>query len=114
MEKILSDQQALAEARAEQIAAQAAAAAHAEKSAQHARKKDEARRQGMLGSGETLEEVADTIKKAAAALRDETRQVTSGAEEQRQCVDETAQAVEVMASSTVFPLKVLNSLIRAP
>jgi len=99
VEKLVADQRALAETRAEEIAAQAATAARAEKAAQHARKKDEARRQGMLGSGETLEEVADTIKKAAAALRDETRQVTSGAEEQRQYVDETAQAVEVMVGS---------------
>ncbi len=97
--KVLSDQQALAETRAKEITAQAATAVHAEKTAQHARKKDEARRQGMLGAGETLEEVADTIKKAAADLRDETRQVTAGAEEQRECVDETAQAVEIMVGS---------------
>lgn len=98
--RAMEEQQSLAETRTAEIASQVAAAEEAERNAQHARKKDEARRLGMLGAGETLENVADAIKTATSDLRDETHQVTAGAEEQRQCVDETAQAVDVMVAST--------------
>ncbi len=64
--------------------------------AERAHKKDEARRLGMLGAGETLEHVAGAIKTAASDLGREAQGVGQGAEEQKQLVDETAAAMDGM------------------
>ena len=60
--------------------------------AQRAHKKDEARRQGMLAAGETLENVADTIKRATADLAVDAREVNQGAEEQQRHVGPSPSA----------------------
>ncbi|QLA18945.1 methyl-accepting chemotaxis protein [Desulfolutivibrio sulfoxidireducens] len=64
--------------------------------AERARKKDEVRRLGMLGAGETLENVANTIKKATDDLGREAQGVSRGADEQKDLVHETAQAMDGM------------------
>ena len=97
---VMENQLDVARAKTVEVQAHAAAAEEATGQAGRARKRDEARRLGMLGAGETLEGVADAIKTATADLRTEARQVASGAEEQRLHVDETAQAVDVMVAST--------------
>ncbi|EKO38252.1 MAG: hypothetical protein B193_3054, partial [Solidesulfovibrio magneticus str. Maddingley MBC34] len=103
--------QALVAAQASQLAlvrdhaaeadAQAAAAEKASREARLAVKKDEVRRQGMLGAGETLEGVADSIKQATGSLRQDARDVSAGAEEQKTRVDDTAADVDVMVEATV-------------
>ncbi len=98
---VLENQLALARERAEEVAAHAAAAEEASREAGRAGRKDEARRLGMLAAGETLEGVADSIKKATADLRDEAREVSQGAEEQKTLIDDTAASVGVMVESTV-------------
>jgi methyl-accepting chemotaxis protein len=67
--------------------------------AERAHKKDEARRLGMLGAGETLENVAGTIKTATADLGREAQGVSRGAEEQKDLVDETASAMDGMLTT---------------
>jgi len=64
--------------------------------AERAHKKDETRRLGMLGAGETLESVAGAIKNAAADLGREAQGVSRGAEEQTDLVDQTAAAMDGM------------------
>ncbi len=98
---VLENQLVLAKERALAVEAHAAAAEEAGREARRAGKKDEARRIGMLAAGETLEGVADSIKKATAALRAEARDVSLGAEEQKGCIDDTAASVGVMVQSTV-------------
>ncbi|OLN27732.1 Methyl-accepting chemotaxis protein [Desulfovibrio sp. DV] len=101
----LESQLTLAKGRAAEIEAHAAAAEKASREARRAVKKDEARRLGMLGAGETLETVADSIKEATSSLRQEARDVSSGAEEQKTCIDETADSVSVMVDATVAVAK---------
>nr|HML62434.1 methyl-accepting chemotaxis protein [Solidesulfovibrio sp.] len=92
---------ALARERAAAVAAHAAAAEEASRAANRAGKKDQARRLGMLAAGETLEGVADSIKKATADLREDAHTVSLGAEEQKGLIDDTAASVGVMVQSTV-------------
>ena len=101
----LESQLTLAKTRAAEIEEHAAAAEKASREARRAVKKDEARRLGMLGAGETLETVADSIKEATSSLRQEARDVSSGAEEQKTCIDETADSVSVMVDATVAVAK---------
>jgi methyl-accepting chemotaxis protein len=105
MVRVLEERQKLARAKAAEAEAQAGAAEEATREARHAGKKDETRRLGMLAAGETLEGVADTIKKATADLREEAREVSRGAEEQQSCIDDTAASVGVMVESTVAVAK---------
>jgi len=98
---VMENQLDLAKSTSVTAAAEARAAEAASRLAERARKRDAARREGMLAAGSTLEQVADTIKNATAALRDEAHRVSGGAEEERQCVDETADAVAVMVDSTL-------------
>jgi methyl-accepting chemotaxis protein len=105
MVAVLESQLTLAKTRAAQIEEHAAAAEKASREARHAVKKDEARRLGMLGAGETLETVADSIKEATSSLRQEARDVSSGAEEQKSCIDETADSVSVLVEATVAVAK---------
>ncbi|MHC1711874.1 MAG: methyl-accepting chemotaxis protein [Solidesulfovibrio sp.] len=101
MVQVMENQLAQAKAKTAEVEAQGAAAEAAGREARRAGKKDEARRLGMLGAGETLENVADSIKKATSDLRAEAREVSGGAEEQKSCIDDTAAAVSVMVDSTV-------------
>ena len=101
MVRELERQLALARERAEAVAAHAAAAEEASQAASRAGKKDQARRLGMLAAGETLEGVADSIKKATADLREDAHTVSLGAEEQKGLIDDTAASVGVMVQSTV-------------
>ncbi|EHJ47609.1 methyl-accepting chemotaxis sensory transducer [Solidesulfovibrio carbinoliphilus subsp. oakridgensis] len=101
MVTVMDDQLQLAKAKAAEVEAHAAAAEEATREARRAGKKDEARRFGMLAAGETLENVADTIKKATGDLRTEARDVSHGAEEQKEYIDDTADSVGVMVQSTV-------------
>jgi methyl-accepting chemotaxis protein len=101
MVQVMENQLAQAKAKTAEVEAQGAAAEAAGREARRAGKKDEARRLGMLGAGETLENVADSIKKATSDLRAEAREVSGGAEEQKACIDDTAAAVAVMVDSTV-------------
>jgi len=101
MVMVRDKQLALARTKAAEVEAHAAAAEAASREARRAGKKDEARRLGMLGAGETLETVADSIKTATASLRQEARDVSAGAEEQKNCVDETAASVATMVDATV-------------
>jgi methyl-accepting chemotaxis protein len=96
---LMENQLDLAKAKTAEIEAHAASAEEASRRALHASRKDEARRLGMLGAGQNLESVAEAIKTATGELQVEAGQVGAGAEEERQCVDETAQAVEVMVAS---------------
>jgi len=98
---VMENQLDVAKSKTMQAAAHATAAEEASRQAERARKRDAARREGMLGAGATLEQVADTIKRATVDLRDEARQVSGGAEEERRCVDATAEAVTVMVESTL-------------
>ena len=95
----------LAKTRAVEIETHAEAAEKASREARRAVKKDEVRRLGMLGAGETLENVADSIKKATSSLRQEAQGVTSGAREQTACIDDTAASVSVMVGATVAVAK---------
>jgi methyl-accepting chemotaxis protein len=99
MAQVMDRQLALAKTKTAEVAVQAATAEEASRLALRAGKKDEARRLGMLGAGETLESVADAIKVATSELRAEAGQVGRGAEEERLRVDETVQAVDVMVHS---------------
>ena len=101
MVAVLENQLGLAQKRAAEIEVHAEAAEQASREARRAVKKDEVRRLGMLGAGETLENVADSIKEATTSLRQEARDVTAGAQEQTTCIDDTAAAVSVMVDSTV-------------
>ncbi|MHC1790284.1 methyl-accepting chemotaxis protein [Solidesulfovibrio sp.] len=105
MVAVLEDQLALATSRTAEIAEHAAAAEKAFREAGRAVKKDEARRLGMLGAGETLESVADSIKAATSSLRQEARDVSSGAEEQKASIDDTAAGMAVMVAATVAVAK---------
>ncbi len=105
MVRVMEEQLDLAKAKTAEVEAHAAAAEQASREATRAGKKDEARRLGMLAAGETLENVADTIKKATGDLRAEARDVSHGAEEQKACIDDTADAVGVMVQSTVAVAK---------
>lgn len=105
MVRIMEERLALARARAGEVETAAAAAEQASREACRAGKKDETRRMGMLAAGETLEGVADSIKKATAELRDEAKEVSLGAEEQKTCIDDTAASVSVMFDSTVAVAK---------
>ena len=105
MVRIMEEQLALAKAKAAEAEANAVAAEEAGRVANRAAKKDEARRLGMLGAGETLENVADSIKQATSDLRGEAHAVSDGAEEQTTCIDDTAAAVGVMVDSTVAVAK---------
>ncbi|MFP5257756.1 MAG: methyl-accepting chemotaxis protein, partial [Acidobacteriota bacterium] len=67
MVAVMENQLALAKTRAGEIEAHAAAAEKASREARRAYKKDEVRRLGMLGAGETLENVADSIKEATSS-----------------------------------------------
>ncbi len=105
MVRALEQQIALATERASAVESHAARAEEATREARRALRKDETRRLGMLAAGSTLEGVADTIKQATAGLRDDAREVSSGAEEQKSHVDDTADAVGVMVDSTVAVAK---------
>jgi methyl-accepting chemotaxis protein len=105
MVAVMENQLALARTKTVEIEVHAAAAEEAGREARRAAKKDEARRLGMLGAGETLENVADSIKKATSELGDEARGVSGGAEEQKACIDDTANAVAVMVEATVAVAK---------
>ncbi|UJX42958.1 methyl-accepting chemotaxis protein [Desulfovibrio sp. JY] len=104
MVRVMEERLALAKAKAAEVEA-AAAAERASREANRAGKKDETRRMGMLAAGETLEGVADSIKKATADLRGEAKEVSLGAEEQKTCIDDTAASVSVMVDSTVAVAK---------
>jgi|GEM_PF-529472 len=88
-----------AAARADEAHRLAGQATEAVSLAERAHKKDEARRLGMLGAGETLEHVAGTIKQATADLGREAQGVGQGAEGQKQLVDETAAAMDGMLTT---------------
>jgi len=105
MVRVMEERLALAKAKAAEVEAAAAAAERASREANRAGKKDETRRMGMLAAGETLEGVADSIKKATADLRGEAKEVSLGAEEQKTCIDDTAASVSVMVDSTVAVAK---------
>jgi len=102
---VMENQLELAKAKTVEVEAHAAAAEEASRLARRAGKKDEARRLGMLAAGETLENVADTIKKATGDLRAEARDVSHGAEEQKEYIDDTAASVGVMVQSTMAVAK---------
>jgi methyl-accepting chemotaxis protein len=97
----MAGQLALVRDHAAEADAQAAVAEKASREARLAVKKDAVRRQGMLGAGETLEGVADSIKQATGSLRQDARDVSAGAEEQKTRVDDTAADVDVMVEATV-------------
>ena len=101
----MENQLALVKTHTTEIEAHADAADKATREARRALKKDEVRRLGMLGAGETLENVADSIKEATSSLRQEARDVTDGAKEQTACIDDTAAAVAVMVGATVAVAK---------
>ncbi|MYL85347.1 methyl-accepting chemotaxis protein [Desulfovibrio aerotolerans] len=101
----MESQLALAKIRAVEIETHAEAAEKASREARRAVKKDEVRRLGMLGAGETLENVADSIKAATSSLRQEAQDVTSGAREQTACIDDTAASVSVLVGATVAVAK---------
>jgi methyl-accepting chemotaxis protein len=101
----LDSQLELARSRAGAIEIHAAAAEQASREARWAVQKDEVRRLGMLGAGDTLEGVADSIKQATSSLRQEARDVSGGAEEQKACIDDTAASVAVMVEATVAVAK---------
>jgi len=105
MVRVMEERLALAKAKAAEVEAAAATAERASREANRAGKKDETRRMGMLAAGETLEGVADSIKKATADLRGEAKEVSLGAEEQKTCIDDTAASVSVMVDSTVAVAK---------
>ncbi|WP_051261516.1 methyl-accepting chemotaxis protein [Desulfovibrio inopinatus] len=62
-------------------------------------RKDEVRREGMLAAGETLENVASSIKNATRELKTEAQGVSQGAEIQSEVIGETADSVDSMLSS---------------
>jgi methyl-accepting chemotaxis protein len=97
--KRLGTEMGAAAARADESRRLAEQAHEAVALAERAHKKDETRRLGMLGAGETLENVAGTIKTAAAELGREAHDVSRGAEEQTHLVDETASAMDGMLST---------------
>ena len=101
MVMVRDKQLVVARTKTAEVEAHAAAAEAASREARRAGKKDEARRLGMLGAGETLEGVADSIKTATASLRQEARDVSAGAEEQKSCIDDTAASIAAMVDATV-------------
>ncbi len=62
-------------------------------------RKDEVRREGMLAAGETLEEVATSIKSATSNLKEDAHAVSDGAEVQAEVIADTSDAMESMLSS---------------
>ncbi|MEF3698875.1 methyl-accepting chemotaxis protein [Desulfolutivibrio sp.] len=95
----LKDETRTAAARADEAHRLADQAKEAMSLAERAHKKDEARRLGMLGAGETLENVAGAIKQATADLGREAQEVGQGAEGQKHLVDETAAAMDGMLAT---------------
>ncbi|NDY58269.1 methyl-accepting chemotaxis protein [Desulfovibrio sulfodismutans] len=95
----LKDETRSAAARADEAHRLADQAKEAVSLAERAHKKDEVRRLGMLGAGETLENVAGAIKQATADLGREAQEVGQGADGQKHLVDETAAAMDGMLTT---------------
>jgi len=95
----LKDETRTAAVRAGEAHRLADQARQAESLAERAHKKDEVRRLGMLGAGETLENVAGAIKQASSDLGREAQGVGQGAEGQKHLVDETAAAMDGMLTT---------------